>query len=151
MYEPTAVGGLERLEGLCRLADSGMVDAARLPPAAADLPLDDPLNDYVEAHVHGGVLLQRDVETIVLDPTDYDVHMTLLSKLSCPVEIHPGYRVTANEIDPTYRGDAPVRLARTLGREITSARLAAASRSRDYDPQAVKWLWHCLARFGRQW
>lgn len=37
---------------------------------------------------------------------------------------------------------------RALGGEITPARLAAASRTAD--PQAVKWLWHCLARFGRQ-
>lgn len=151
VYEPTAVGGPERLEELCRLADSGMVDVSRLPPGAADLPLDDPLNDYVEAHVHGGVSLQRDVEAIVLDPTDLDAQVPLLSGLSCPVELHPGYRVTTDEIDPTYRGEAPIRLARTLGREITSARLAAASRSGDYDPQEVKWLWHCLARFGRHW
>lgn len=151
VYEPTAVGGPERLEELCSLADSGTVDVARLPPSAADLPMDDPLNDYVEAHVHGGVLLQRDVEAIVLDPTDYDVHVTLLSELSCPIERHPGYRVTADEIDTAYRGAAPIRLARTLGGEITSARLAAASRSGEHDPQEVKWLWHCLARFGRLW
>ncbi|WP_157559148.1 hypothetical protein [Nocardioides sp. Soil774] len=33
---------------------------------------------------------------------------------------------------------------------LTPARLAAAASRGDHDPQAVKWLWHCLARFGRQ-
>lgn len=113
-----------------------------------DLPLDDPLNDYVEAQVHGGLVIGRDVEALVLDPADRDAHAGLLAQLDCPVEEHPGYRVTAERIDPLYRGPMPVELAQALGGEITPARLAAASRTTD--PQAAKWLWHCMARFGRQ-
>ncbi|MGC0249814.1 MULTISPECIES: DUF3626 domain-containing protein [unclassified Pseudactinotalea] len=150
VYEPTAVGGPERLEELLRLADAGITDPSLLPESAADLPLDDPLNDYVEAQIHGGLTLQRDVEAIVLDPTDYQAHAQVLGRLCLPVEVHPGYRVAVEQIDPTYRSDVPVMLARTLGGEITPASLAIASRSGNYDPQAVKWLWHCLARFGRQ-
>lgn len=150
VYDPQAVGGPERIEELCRLADAGVLDPSLLPDSAADLPLDDPLNDYVEAHVHGRVVVSRDVEALVLDPTDREAHAKVLDRLGCPVEEHPGYRVTADAIEPGYRGHVPVGLARTLGGEITPARLAEASRSGDHDPQAVKWLWHCLARFGRQ-
>ncbi|WP_290513148.1 DUF3626 domain-containing protein [Aeromicrobium sp.] len=149
-YEPQAVGGPERLEELCQMADAKILDPSGLPDSAADLPLDDPLNDYVEAHVHGALVIGRDVEALVLDPTDREEHAEVLVRLSCPVEEHPGYRVTADAIDAGYRGPAPVRLARQLGGEITPARLAAASRAGDHDPQAVKWLWHCLARFGQR-
>lgn len=149
VYEPHAVGGPERLAELCRLADAGVLDPSLLPASAADLPLDDPLNDYVEAHVHDGLLVARDVEALVLDPSDRERHADALARLECPVEVHPGYRVRADSIDPTYRGPVPVELARSLGGDITPARLAEASTTAD--PQALKWLWHCLARFGRRW
>lgn len=151
VYEPEAIGGPERLEELCRLADQGLFDESALPPSAAELPLEDPLNDYVEAHVHGGLDIARDVQALVLDPSDFEAYRVNLDRLGCAVETHPGYRVTANEIDPNYRGHVPVGLALKLGGEITPARLAAASRSGRHDPQAIKWLWHCLARYGRQW
>lgn len=151
VYEPQVVGGPERLDEMCRLADAGILDPTMLPAAAAELPLDDPLNDYVEAHVHGELLISRDVEALVLDPTDREAHATALARLDCPVEEHPGYRVAPRMIELQYRGPVPVQLASLLGGEITPARLAAASRSGVHDPQAVKWLWHCLARFGREW
>lgn len=149
VYDPQAVGGPDRLDELCRLADAGAVDPRMLPEAPTDLPLHDPLNDYVEAHVHGGVVVARDVEAVVLDPSDREAHATALSRLGCAVEEHPGFRVSADAIDPNYRGPVPVRLARELGGDITPAKLATASRSGRHDRQAIKWLWHCLARFGR--
>ena len=148
VFDPEAVGGPEKVEELCRLADAGLLDRSLLPARAADLPLNDPLNDYVEAHVHGGVMIARDVEALVLDPSDREAHEVVLARLGCPVEEHPGYRVTAESIDPAYRGSVPVELARSIGGTITPARLAEASRTTD--PQALKWLWHCMARFGRR-
>lgn len=151
VYEPQAFGGPEVLAELTRLADAGSVDASLLPKAAADLPLDDPLNDYVEAQVHGRLLLARDVEALILDPSDYEAHTQVLGRLDLPVEVHPGYRATAEMIAPAYRGEAPITLAHQLGGEITPARLGDASRSSEIDAQALKWLWHCVARFGRHW
>lgn len=153
VYQPQTIGGPAKLEELCRLADSGAVQTSelRLSTDAADLPLDDPLNDYVEAHVHGGVSLIRDVEAVVLDPTDREAHAATLDGLGCAVEEHPGYRLTPDAIDPTYRGSVPVELAHRLGGDLTPARLSEASRSQDHDAQAIKWLWHCVARFGRPW
>lgn len=150
VYEPETIGGHERLEELCRLADRGILDRGVLSDSAADLLLDDPLNDYIEAHVHGGLSITQDVEALVLDPTDREAHAGVLAQIGCPVLAHPGYYVTADAIDPDYRGTVPVELALILGGEITPARLAAASRSGDHDAQAIKWLWHCLARYGRQ-
>lgn len=152
VYDPQAIGGPDRLDELCRLADAAILDPSGLSETtAADLPLDDPLNDYVEAHVHGGLDIARDVEALVLDPSDHERHGADLAHLACPVEVHPGYRVSADEIDEDYRSEVPVFLARELGGVVTPARLADVSRSGRHDPQAVKWLWHCLARFGRPW
>ncbi|RYC13196.1 DUF3626 domain-containing protein [Nocardioides zhouii] len=153
VYDPHATGRPERLPELCALADAGLLDPAQLPETAAGLPLDDPLNDYVEAHVHGGVDLARDVQAIVLDPSNLSDHrdtLGALADLGVAVETHPGYRVTTGQIDETYRSKVPVALARELGGEITPAGLAVAQRTGAHDPRAVKWLWHCLARFGRQ-
>lgn len=149
VFDPEAVGGPERLAELCALADAGPLEPALLPAAAADLPLDDPLNDYVEAHVHGGVTLTDDVEAVVVDPSDLETSWDVLDRWGVAVETHPGYRVTVDGIDEAYRGPVPVALARELGGDLTPARLGAAERSGRHDPQAVKWLWHCLARFGR--
>jgi hypothetical protein len=150
VYEPEAFGARGSLTDLCAMADAGMLDPALLPAAAAGLSLDDPLNDYVEAHLHGGLAIARDVDALVVDPSDREEHADALARIGCPVEVHPGYRVRADDIDPAYRGEVPVDLARSLGGDLTPARLAAAARSGDHDPQALKWLWHCLARFGRQ-
>ena len=150
VFDPRAVGGPERLDELCRLADAGLLDPSLLPGSAADLPLNDPLNDYVEAHVHGTLTISRDVEALVFDPADRQAHRNVLDRLGCPIEEHPGYRITADAIEPGYRSHVPVDLARALGGEINPVKLAAASRSGNHDPQAIKWLWHCLARFGRR-
>lgn len=149
VFEPTAFGDRGSLTELCRLADAGVLDRTLLPASAADLPVDDPLNDYVEAHVHGRLVIAGDVDAVVVDPTDREVHADALSRIGCAVEVHPGYSVRADTIDPHYRGEVPVDLADRLGGEITPARLAVAARSGDHDPQAIKWLWHCMARFGR--
>ncbi|MCE1179194.1 MAG: DUF3626 domain-containing protein [Micrococcales bacterium] len=151
VFEPSAVGGPELLDHLCRLADSATSGEGPHPVAPPDLPFEDPLNDYVEAHVHGGLLLTRDVEAVVVDPSDRHAHEHVLARLGCAVETHPGYRVTAERIDPAYRGEAPVQLAHEIGGVITPARLASAQRSGEHPPQSVKWLCHCLARFGRSW
>jgi hypothetical protein len=136
VYEPEAFGEQARLAELCAMADAGV--------------LDDPLNDYVEAHLHGGLAIARDVDALVVDPSDREEHAEALDHIGCNVEVHPGYRVRADDIDPAYRGEVPVDLARSLGGDLTPARLAAAARSGDHDPQALKWLWHCLAQFGRR-
>ena len=94
VYEPEAFGEHESLAELCALADAALLDPTALPVSAAGLPLDDPLNDYVEAHVHGGLLLGRDVEALVLDPSDRDAQADVVDRLGCPVEVHGGYRVS---------------------------------------------------------
>ncbi|THC48530.1 DUF3626 domain-containing protein [Streptomyces cellulosae] len=113
----------------------------------------DALDDSVEAHVHGPVRLDRDVEALVLDPCYRGTAVEdAARRLPCPVEWHPGFRLTVEELrrHPGYRGPGIVQ----LGTEIAAAgvldpRLVGeAVATGRYDPQAVKKVWHCLARFG---
>ena len=149
VYEPEAFGEQASLAELCAMADVWAQDRTILHVSAADLPLDDPLNDYVEAHLHGGLVLASDVDALVVDPTDREEHADALARIDCAVEVHPGYRLRAESIDRAYRGEEPLDLAGRLGGELTPSRLAVAARSGDHDPQAVKWLWHWMARLGR--
>lgn len=73
-------------------------------------------------------------------------------RLGCPVEWHSGFRLTVEELrcHPGYRGQEHVDLgARIAVDGVLDPRLVGdAARSGHYEPQAVKKVWHCLARFG---
>jgi len=113
----------------------------------------DPLDDYVEAHVHGEVDLTRDVEALVLDPCyrDTDIEATA-GKLGCPVEWHPGFVLATTELraHPEYRGAEFVDLGLALARgdRLDARAVGDASRTGRYDEQALKRVWHYVARFG---
>jgi hypothetical protein len=134
-FEPTEIGGAERLDELCSRADEAGLDH---------------LDDYVETHVHGEVRPDRDAEAVVLDPCfrDGPVHEAA-DRLGCPIEWHPGLRVRTHGLDPDYRGPEFVALARSLGPELVPSVIGDAARSGDHDPQSIKRVWHLLARFGR--
>lgn len=136
VFEPTAIGGPDRVDELAALADAAGHDV---------------LDDYVEAHVHGGVRFDRDVEAVVLDPCFRGTRVAeAAGRLGCPVEWHPGFEVGTATLDEDYRGREPLALARSLGAVLTPAVVGEAARSGRHDPQTVKRVWHLLARFGRR-
>jgi hypothetical protein len=135
VLEPTDFGGPEVLPQLSAMADASGFDD---------------LDECVEAHVHGGVVIERDVEAVVLDPCFRDTKVESAARdLGCAVEWHPGFRVATDGLDPSYRGQEYVDLARSLGDVLTPDVLGDAARSGDHDPQSVKRVWHYVARFGR--
>jgi hypothetical protein len=134
--EPDAVVDVDELPRLCRLADAAECDD---------------LDDYVEAHVHGPVRLGTDVDAVVLDPSFIGTPVEAAAReLGCAVEFHPGFRAPTSAFDPAYRGSEIAAMARSLGPELTPALLGTVARSGEYPPQSVKYVWHCLARFGRR-
>ena len=124
--------------------------ALRERAEAADHDL---LDDYVEAHVHGVVDLAGDVEALVLDPghRGTDVEADAL-RLGVPVEWHPGYRleVATLRAHPDYRGPELVALGESLAVDgvLTPQVIGDASRAGQHDEQALKRVWHYVARFG---
>lgn len=110
----------------------------------------DPLDRYVEAHVHGGVSFATDVETIVLDPCYRDTSVHAAASLLAEVDFHPGFRVDTEVLDPSYRGPEYAELAADLAGTLTPDVVGFAARSGQHDPQSIKRVWHLLARYGRQ-
>ncbi len=144
VFDPVHFGVAERLD---------LVD--RLHAA----PPDDPLDHYIEAHVHGPLRLARDVEALVLDPSYRGTETeTLARALPCAVAWHAGFSATADDLraQPDYRGAHIAELAATLaatlaGSEpLTPATIGAAARTGRHDPQHLKKVWHLLARFGNR-
>ncbi|MFI8420017.1 DUF3626 domain-containing protein [Streptomyces sp. NPDC085479] len=133
-------------------ADFGVASRMALV-ALAEAEARDPLDDYVEAQVHGPVEIARDVEALVLDPSHRGTAVEEAARrLPCPVAWHPGFRLTVAELrrHPGFRGPAYVELgARIAVDGLLDPRIVQdASLSGAYDPQDVKKVWHYLARFG---
>ena len=126
------------------------------------LALPDPLDHYVEAQVHGGLVLERDVTAIVLDPSlKGSPAAASAARCGVPVLWHGGYRLTSAMLAQAaaYRGteiadalrDMLAQLGSTEPPCLTPATLghAQAAHPARYDGPTLKKAWHCMARFGR--
>ncbi|MFH8901302.1 DUF3626 domain-containing protein [Streptomyces coeruleorubidus] len=121
--------------------------------ALAEADEQDALDDYIEAHVHGGVDLARDVEALMLDACYRGTPVeTAARRLPCPVEWHPGYRLTVAGLrrHADYRGREYVELGARIARDglIDPRAIGDAARTGRYELQHLKMVWHTLARFG---
>jgi hypothetical protein len=121
--------------------------------ALAEADEQDALNDYIETQVHGGVDLARDTEALVLDASYRGTPVeTAARRLPCPVEWHPGYRLSVRELHrhADYRGQEYADLgARIAERGIVDPRIIGdAARTGYHALQDLKMVWHTLARFG---
>jgi hypothetical protein len=121
--------------------------------ALADADDQDALNDYIEAQVHGPVALDRDVEALVLDACYRDTPVEAAARrLPCPLEWHPGYRLTVAELrrHPDYRGPEFVDLGALIAENgrLDPRVIGDAARGGRHALQDLKMVWHCLARYG---
>jgi hypothetical protein len=111
------------------------------------------LDDYIEAQVHGVLDLARDVEALVLGPCYRDTPVEAAAcRLGCPVEWHGGFTLSSADLRryPEYRGPEFVALGVALARDgrLDPRVIGDASRTGRYDEQALKRVWHYVARFG---
>lgn len=111
----------------------------------------DPLDDYVEAHVHGGVSVAADAEALVLDPSHRGTPVERAARrLPCAVEWHPGFRLHVDELrrHPDYRGPRFTALGEEIAVDGWLTPRVLGDQAGRYDPQDLKKVWHLLARFG---
>ncbi|PFG34181.1 uncharacterized protein DUF3626 [Sanguibacter antarcticus] len=125
-----------------------------LPSVLADAADLDVLDDYVEAHVHGALRLNRDIAALVLDPSFRGTAVEdAAGSLPFPVEWHHGFVLSVDELaeHETYRGAEVVALGRAVAQgDVLDARIIGdAVRADGHDPLILERLWHCTARFGR--
>ncbi|MFF3830755.1 DUF3626 domain-containing protein [Streptomyces sp. NPDC002458] len=135
-------------------ADFGVAAAGHRLIALAEADARDALDDYIEAQVHGPVRLDRHVEALVLDPCFQGTEVEKAAGvLPCPVEWHGGFRLSTEELrrHPEYRGPEYVELGAALavGGFLDARIIGEAALTGRHDPQDLKRVWHCLARFGR--
>ncbi|WP_328950183.1 DUF3626 domain-containing protein [Streptomyces sp. NBC_00184] len=113
----------------------------------------DALDDYIEAQIHGPVLLDRHIEALVLDPCYRGTPVEAAARaLPFRTEWHAGFLLTVEELrrHGDYRGEEFVVLGAEIAEDgVLDARIiGAAARSGRHDLQSLKRVWHCLARFG---
>jgi hypothetical protein len=124
----------------------------------------DALDDYVEAHVHGQLLLVRDLAAVVLDPCfrGTPVHAAaqdVATTTGTALAWHPGSAVAAAELATrqecvAYRGPEVARVALEVAAALTpdgvlTAEVVGRAVALDrWDAQRLKQVWHCVARFG---
>lgn len=103
-------------DSFCEPTDFGVASRMGLI-ALALADRQDVLDDYIEAQVHGPVRPDRDVEALVLDPCYRNTAVeSAARRLGCPVEWHPGFRLTVGELrrHPGYRGQEYVDLGAAI-------------------------------------
>jgi hypothetical protein len=140
-------------DSFCEPQDFGVPSRLSALIALAEEDDKDPLDDYIEAQVHGVVDFTRDAEALVLDPCYHGTPVETAAKsLGCPVEWHNGFTLTTAELrrHPWYRGPEFVDLGAALARDgrLDARIIGDASRTGRYDEQALKRVWHYIARFG---
>lgn len=121
--------------------------------ALAESDSRDALDDYIEAQVHGPVLLDRHPEALVLDPSFRGTAVEEAARrLPCRTEWHGGFRLTVAELrrHADYRGQEFVDLGVEISRGglLDPRIIGEADRAGRYAAQSLKKVWHCLARFG---
>jgi len=115
----------------------------------------DPLDDHIEAQVHGPVRLASDVEALVLDPSYRDSEVEAFARrLPCAVEWHPGFLLSVETLrqHQSFRGPEFVDLGVAIARDgyLTPRMIGDAARTGNYELQNLKKVWHYLARFGNR-
>ncbi|MFJ7214160.1 DUF3626 domain-containing protein [Amycolatopsis sp. NPDC098790] len=119
----------------------------------AEADVQDELDDHIEAHVHGPLRLAADVEALVLDPAFRGTGVeAAAADLPFPTRWHHGFRlpveVLAEHAD--YRGEDVVRAGKEIAEDgrLDARVIGEAVRAGRHDPQVLKRVWHCTARFG---
>ena len=133
----------------------GTADRFALIELAEAQPFPDPIDSYIEAHVHGIMKLPDDVEAIVLDPSYLGTDVEADARATgCLVEWHSGYQIGINELQLhlNYRGPEVVSVAAQIARDnylLTPRSIGLARATSEWDPQLLKKVWHSIARYGR--
>ncbi len=149
VFDPRHLGTADRFD-LLGLADAFDARERTDEIEAAEGGL---LDDYIEAHVHGAIVLASHVDAVVLDPcfrataVEDDAHA-----LGVPVEWHEGRRLSVAELErhPSFRGPEIVEVGRRIavGGFLDAAVIGRAANAGEEQSQDLKKVWHCVARFG---
>jgi Protein of unknown function (DUF3626) len=137
-------------------------------PKVSDESTSRNLDHFIEAQIHGPIRLDRDVESLVADPSFrgteiWDDLVNMSHKFGFPIQLHPGFRMRAADVPLDFRGpNMPSLAARVAIGGVIDARaigIAAQELYKDSDAwkdrgslaevlQELKLLWHILVKYG---
>jgi hypothetical protein len=155
----TSVAETGQALGLTASSPAEWVTALSTPRPAPGRAMD----DYVEAHIHGGLTLRDDVTAVVADPSFRGTATEAqLRSLGPPLRWAPGFRLPATDFPAGLRGPAVPPLALALGEPVIDAAVVGrATRSAVHHPgawarfgdpagvlQLLKYVWHILVLRG---
>jgi hypothetical protein len=136
----------------------------------AHFPIARNLNHYVEAQVHGDVVLNQDVDALVADPSFREtetgcVLTDLCRHYDVALHWHPGFLLSCDKVPRDFRGPTMPSLAERIARSgtIDASTIGAAVTDLRANPgawgdrgslddvlQELKLLWHVLLKYGTQ-
>lgn len=153
VFDPEHIAVQGDAAGLARLVALAEADDGA---GARDL-----LDDYVEAHVHGPLVLADDAAAVVLDPCYQGTPVEaaaekLAARHGVSAEWHDGFRLHVDDLAtrPDYRGARIVDVAREIAAGhapdgwLDARVIGEAAVAGTHDPQDVKKVWHHVARWG---
>ncbi len=128
-------------------------------------------NHYIEAQVHGDVLLERDIDILVADPSFKATKIgetleNLCKYYHIALKWHAGFALPLEDVPSDFRGPTMPSLARRLtqGHYIDTSIIGAAAMDLKRNSEAwldrgsaaetlqeLKLLWHVLVKFGLPW
>ena len=127
------------------------------------------LDHYVEAQIHGDIMLHADIDYLVADPcfqqTSFgELFEQLCAKYHIYLKWHHGFRLKPELVPPDFRGPSMPSLAKRVAKQnfLDVSQIGEAARSLQSYPEAwsdrgtypevlqeFKLLWHVLVKFGK--
>ncbi|MBF0547662.1 MAG: DUF3626 domain-containing protein [Candidatus Riflebacteria bacterium] len=134
----------------------------------AEISLGRNLNHYIEAQVHGDILLSRDVQLLVADPCFRGSSIEkdfqgLCGKYEIELLWHGGFRLPVNKVPEDFRGPNMPSLAKRVSTKDYVDALMIGKAAADLSNNPEKWadrgtyevvlqelkcLWHVIVQFG---
>lgn len=126
------------------------------------------LNQFIEAQVHGDVLLRQDVDALFADPSFQGtetggVLLELCERYQVELRWHHGFRLSLEDVPRDFRGPTMPSLAERVAQSgfVDASAIGAIVRDLHVNPgawsdrgsfddvlQELKLLWHVLVKYG---
>ncbi|NLR91463.1 DUF3626 domain-containing protein [Flammeovirga agarivorans] len=122
-------------------------------------PFSQNLDFYIEAQIHGEISLEKDVSELIVDYSFFNTKvgntlMALSQKYKIQLHWNSGLELGVDEFPNNFRGPEVPKFAKQFGHngKLNPFLLgkAALEIGNEYEElQMLKYLWHCLVKFGR--
>lgn len=136
----------------------------RILPQASDLKYrrknSKNLDFYIEAQIHGDISLREDIDSLVVDYSYRGTAIaiqfeTLCEKYNIELLWNSGLELEVSEFPNNFRGAEVPHYAKMFGMDgkLNAYGIGIASKQmhkEHYNLQMLKYLWHCIVRFGKE-